>query len=112
MDRRNGDAHTPEQADSPRESHELIDRLFEAQVQRTPGAVAVSYQEQVLTYAELDARANRVAGSLLSRGIGPDQLVALCVERNLNMVVGILAILKAGGAYLPLDPAYPSDRLA
>ncbi|WP_316404955.1 AMP-binding protein, partial [Burkholderia pseudomallei] len=64
-----------------------------------------------LSYAELNARANRLAHYLQARGVGPGRLVALCAERGIEMVVGLLAILKAGGAYVPLDPAYASDRL-
>ena len=82
------------------------------QVVRTPDAVAVVYGEQSLTYAELNARANRLAHHLRSLGVKPDSLVAICVERSLEMVVGLLGILKAGGAYVPLDPAYPEERLA
>jgi len=91
---------------------ELIQELFEAQVQRAPNTVAVSYEGQSLTYGELNARANQLARYLLGRGVGPDQLVGICVERSLEMVIGLLGILKAGGAYLPLDPQYPAQRLA
>jgi amino acid adenylation domain-containing protein len=90
----------------------LIHQLFEEQVQRTPEAVAVAYEERSLTYAELNSRANQLACHLRDRGIGEERLVALCVERSLEMVVGLLGILKAGGAYIPLDPAYPHERLA
>lgn len=89
-----------------------IHELFEAQAAATPQAVAVVYEDSRLTYAELNAQANRLAHQLRELGVKPDALVAICVERCLNMVVGLLAILKAGGAYLPLDPAYPEDRLA
>ncbi|HEX7241467.1 MAG TPA: condensation domain-containing protein, partial [Longimicrobiaceae bacterium] len=88
-----------------------IHELFEAQVARTPGAVAVVYEERSLTYAELNGRANRLGHHLRERGVGPDARVAICVERSPEMVVGLLAILKAGGAYVPLDPAYPAERL-
>jgi amino acid adenylation domain-containing protein len=88
-------------------SHEL----FEAQVERTPDAVAAVYEGEALSYAELNARANRLAHALREHGVGPDARVAICVERGLEMLVGLLAILKAGGAYVPLDPAYPADRL-
>ena len=90
----------------------LIHELFEEQARRTPGAVAVVYEGQTLTYAQLDARANQLARYLGQRGIGPDQLVGICVERSLEMVVGLLGILKAGGAYVPLDPTYPVERLS
>lgn len=93
----------------PREK--LIHQLFEEQVERTPEAVAVIYEGKSLSYAELNGRANRLAHHLRAAGVGPDQLVGICVERSLEMVVGLLGILKAGGAYLPLDPAYPSERL-
>jgi amino acid adenylation domain-containing protein len=90
----------------------LVHELFEEQVERTPDAIAVVYEQQSLTYAELNDRATRLAGYLRGRGIGPDQLVGICIERSLEMVVGLLGILKAGGAYVPLDPNYPSERLA
>ncbi len=93
-----------------------LSERFAAQAARTPDAVAVSFDDgggrQTLTYAELDRRANQLAQALRARGVGPDVLVALCLERSLDMVVAILGTLKAGGAYLPLDLAYPSDRLA
>ncbi len=88
-----------------------IHELFEARAERTPNAVAVVYEDRSLTYAELNARANRLAHHLRERGVGPDARVAICVERGPEMVVGLLAVLKAGGAYVPLDPAYPADRL-
>ncbi|MBV4551044.1 non-ribosomal peptide synthase/polyketide synthase [Pseudomonas sp. SWRI102] len=87
-------------------------QLIEAQVARTPDATALVFDEQSLTYAELDARANRLAHLLRERGVRPDSLVGICVERSVEMVVGLLAIHKAGGAYVPLDPEYPQDRLA
>lgn len=86
--------------------------LFEAQVRRTPEAVAVVFQDVQLTYGQLNARANQLAYQLRRFGVGPDSLVGICVERSPEMVVGLLAILKAGGAYVPLDPSYPSERLA
>ncbi|NOT07448.1 MAG: LLM class flavin-dependent oxidoreductase, partial [Gemmatimonadales bacterium] len=89
-----------------------VHRLIEDQVARTPDRTAVVAQGQALTYRELDARANRLARRLAAAGVGPDILVGLCVERSLDMVVGLLAIHKAGGAYLPLDPSYPRERLA
>ncbi|MBE9228019.1 non-ribosomal peptide synthase/polyketide synthase [Phormidium sp. LEGE 05292] len=89
-----------------------IHQLFEEQVGRTPNAVAVVYEDQQLTYWELNCRANQLAHYLRSLGVGADVLVGLCVERSIEMVVGLLAILKAGGAYVPLDPTYPQERLA
>ncbi|WP_460091209.1 amino acid adenylation domain-containing protein [Pseudomonas sp. S2_E02] len=86
--------------------------LFEAQVQRTPQAVAVVAGEQALSYTQLNERANRLAGHLLSLGVQVDSRVAICVERSLEMVIGLLAINKAGAGYVPLDPAYPPERLA
>ena len=74
--------------------------------------MALTYEGESLTYAELNARANRLARYLRARGVGPDRLVGICLERNASMVVGLLAILKAGGAYVPLDPKYPAERLA
>ncbi|CAJ3669641.1 non-ribosomal peptide synthase [Burkholderia pseudomallei] len=90
---------------------QCIHQLFEAQVDRKPEAIALTFDGRRLSYAELNARANRLAHYLQARGVGPDRLVALCAERGIEMVVGLLAILKAGGAYVPLDPAYASDRL-
>ena len=89
-----------------------VHELFEAQVKDTPDAVAVTFEDQQLTYAELDARANQLAHHLKNLGVKPDQLVGICLDRSFEMVIGILGILKAGGAYLPLDPKYPPDRLA
>ena len=86
--------------------------LFEAQVARDPRAVAVVCDAEALSYGELNARANRLARHLIGLGVGPEVLVGICLERSVEMVVGILAILKAGGAYLPLDPDYPQERLA
>ncbi|PQQ23211.1 non-ribosomal peptide synthetase, partial [Photorhabdus luminescens] len=88
-----------------------IHQLFEQQVEQTPDAIALVYEDQTLGYEELNARANRLAHQLIALGVEPDQRVAICVSRSPAMVVGILAILKAGGAYVPLDPAYPGERL-
>ncbi|WP_143857153.1 non-ribosomal peptide synthetase, partial [Nostoc sp. 'Peltigera membranacea cyanobiont' 213] len=89
-----------------------IHQLFEEQVELTPDAVAVVYENQHLTYGELNSRANQLAHYLRSLGVKADVLVGICVERSLEMVVGLLGILKAGGAYVPLDPEYPQERLS
>ena len=89
-----------------------IHRLIEAQVARTPERTAVVFQGRSLSYAQLNARANRLAHRLQSLGVAPDMLVGLCVERSLEMIVGLLAVLKTGAAYVPLDPGYPAQRLA
>src|SRR5262249_33088009 len=78
---------------------------------RTPNAPALVHEEQSLTYAQLNSRANRLAHHLRDLGVGPDVPVAVCAQRGIEMVVGLLATLKAGGAYVPLDPAYPGERL-
>jgi amino acid adenylation domain-containing protein len=90
---------------------ELIHRLFEEQVDRTPDATAVVHEGQSLTYVELDGRADQLAHHLLGRGIGTAHRVGICVERGVEMIVGVLGILKAGAAYVPLDPNYPAERL-
>ncbi len=97
-------------ADYPRDL--CIHQLFEAQVERTPDATAVVFEDQQLTYRELNARANQLAHYLRERGVRPDTLVGICAERSLEMVIGLLGVLKAGGAYVPLDPSYPKERLA
>src|SRR5262249_4031348 len=89
-----------------------IPELFEEQVGRRPEAWAVSCEGTQLTYRELNERANQFAHYLKKLGVGPDQMVGICMERSLEMVVALLGILKAGGAYLPLDPGYPVDRLS
>ena len=89
-----------------------VHQLFEDQVRRTPDAVALVYEGQQLTYAELNTRANRLANRLGTLGVGPDVMVAICIERSTELVVGLLAVLKAGGAYVPLDPNHPQERLA
>lgn len=89
-----------------------IHELVESQVEQTPDAVAVVFEDQQLTYQELNAKANQLAQYLRKLGVRPDVLIGICVERSLEMVVGLLGILKAGGAYLALDPAYPKERLA
>ena len=89
-----------------------LHQLFEEQVERTPDAVAVIFKHQQLTYRELNAQANQLAHYLRKLGVRPEVLVGICMERSLEMVVGLLGILKAGGAYVPLDPQYPRQRLA
>ena len=89
-----------------------VHELFEEQAGRTPDAIALVFEGQQLSYRELNERANRLAHYLRKRGVGPEVRVGICVERGLEMVVGLLGILKAGGAYVPLDPQYPKERLA
>ncbi|MEX5601266.1 syringopeptin non-ribosomal peptide synthetase SypA [Pseudomonas syringae] len=91
---------------------QTIHGMFEAQAERTPEALAVVHGEQRLSYRQLNERANRLAHALRKQGVQPDSRVGICVERGPEMVVGLLAILKAGGGYVPLDPAYPVDRIA
>ncbi|MFG6101405.1 amino acid adenylation domain-containing protein [Leptothoe sp. EHU-05/26/07-4] len=98
------------QADYPKEA--CIHELFEAQVESTPDAIAIVFEEQTLTYLELNQRANRLAHYLKKLKVKPEVLVGICVERSLEMVIGLLGILKAGGAYVPIDPAYPQERIA
>jgi amino acid adenylation domain-containing protein len=89
-----------------------LHELFEAQAVRTPNDIAVVFEKQHLTYAELNARANQLAHYLRGLGVGPETLVGICMERSMNMVIGLLGILKAGGAYVPLEPTYPKERLS
>ncbi|MBJ2179845.1 non-ribosomal peptide synthase/polyketide synthase [Pseudomonas veronii] len=96
--------------DYPRER--CVHQLFEAQALAQPDAIAVQFNDDALSYAELNRRANRLAHRLIAAGVGPDVLVAVHVERSLDMAVGLLATLKAGGAYVPLDPQFPAERLA
>ena len=98
------------QVDYPREL--CLHQLFEAQAARTPEVTALVFEAKQLTWRELDGRANELAAHLQKMGVGPEVLVGICVERSLDMVIGLLGILKAGGAYVPLDPVYPQDRLA
>ena len=97
---------------TPFESDLCVHQSFERQVERTPDARALVFGGATLTYRELNERANQVAHGLIGTGVGPETLVAICVERSLEMVIGLLGILKAGGAYVPMDPAYPRARLA
>jgi len=94
------------------EPSNCIHRWFEAQAARTPEAVAVIFEEETLTYAALNCRANQLARALRRLGIGPESLVGICAHRSVDMIVGLLGILKSGGAYLPLAPDYPVERLA
>ncbi|KAB8334017.1 AMP-binding protein, partial [Scytonema tolypothrichoides VB-61278] len=89
-----------------------LHELFEEQVQKTPDVVAVVFEDERLTYSELNTKANQLAHYLLELGVGPEVLVGVCVERSVEMVVALLGILKAGGAYVPIDPEYPQERLA
>src|SRR6266550_4745706 len=89
-----------------------VHQLIEEQVQRTPEAPAAVFEDQQLTYREVNCRANQLAHALQARGVGPEVLVGVCLERSLDLVVALLAILKTGGAYVPLDPTYPAERLA
>src|SRR5206468_9866854 len=85
--------------------------LFDIQVAKNPDATAIISDDATLNYRELDERANRLANYLRKLGVGPDQCVGLCLERGLEMMLGVLGILKAGSAYVPLDPSYPAERL-
>jgi amino acid adenylation domain-containing protein len=98
--------------ETPYSQDRCIQELFEEQVERTPDAVAVVFEEQQLTYRELNRRANQLAHHLRALGVGPGVLVGICAERSVEVVVGLLGILKTGGAYVPLDPAYPKERLS
>ncbi len=91
--------------------HQCIHQLFEEQVERTPDAIAVVFEQQKLTYQALNEKANQLAHYLHELGVKPETLVGICVERSLEMVIGLLGILKAGGAYVSLDPTYPQERL-
>ncbi|HEX6184596.1 MAG TPA: amino acid adenylation domain-containing protein [Pyrinomonadaceae bacterium] len=97
---------------APRRADECLHRLFEAQAAARPDSIAVSFDGEQVTYAELNRRANRLAHTLRARGVGPESLVGICLEPSVEMVAAILGVLKAGGAYLPLDPSYPRERLA
>src|SRR5215210_6665695 len=96
-------------AEYPRDR--CVHELFEEQVERAPDTVAVVFEEQQLTYRELNRRANQLAHHLRALGVGPETLVGICLERGIDLVVALFATLKAGGAYVPLDPFYPLERL-
>ncbi len=98
--------------DSVEPPESCLHELFAAQSQLTPDAIALEFEDETLTYAELNARANQLAHYLRKFGVGPDVLVGLCLEPSLELIIGLLGILKAGGAYLPIDPAYPKERLS
>jgi len=89
-----------------------LPELFQAQVARTPDAVAVVFEGEELTYGELNARSNQLARLLVQRGVGPESLVAIALQRSADLVVALLAVLKAGGAYVPIDPSFPAERVA
>ena len=92
--------------------HVCVQQLFEEQAHTTPDSLAVVCEDQFISYEDLNVEANRLAHHLIVLGVKPDDRVAICVERSVAMVIGVLAIVKAGGAYVPIDPAYPSERLA
>lgn len=94
------------------ERDQCVHRLFEAQVAKTPDKIALVFGDESLSYAQLNARANAVAAKLQDLGVGPDDLVGVCVARSLEMMIALLGVLKAGGAYVPLDPNYPAERLS
>ena len=92
-------------------SEKCVQELFEAMVDTSPERIALVFGQAQMTYGQLEVKANRLARRLREYGVGPDVLVGLCLERSMELVVGILGILKAGGAYVPLDPTYPTERL-
>mgnify|MGYP000741746714 CR=1 FL=1 len=96
---------------SESDAHVTLAGLFDEQVERTPDALALDYAGTQLTYAQFDARANRLARELVAAGVGPDSLVGLAMRRSIDLLVSMYAIVKAGGAYVPLDPDHPADRL-
>ena len=98
------------QADYPQNL--CLHQLFEEQVKKTPDNIAVSFENRQLTYQQLNQRANQVAHHLQKANVVQEVMVGVCLERSLNLIIGILGILKAGASYVPLDPAYPYDRLA
>jgi amino acid adenylation domain-containing protein len=109
LERQQIDRWNQTQFDYPQDK--CLHQLFEARVAQNPEAIAIAYRGQYLTYRELEQKANRLASHLRHLGVTAETLVGICVERSLEMVIGLFAILKAGGAYLPLDPNYPQARL-
>jgi amino acid adenylation domain-containing protein len=104
--------HAEAQRKTQRREEESLSRLFEIQVEKTPAIIALTFENESLTYAELNSRANQLAHRLRKLGVGPESMVGICMERSVEMVVGLLGIIKAGAAYVPLDPEYPEQRLA
>ena len=100
------------QTETNRSDARCVHQLFEAQVEQVPDSVAVIFEQERLTYRELNSRANQLAHHLQGVGIGPEDLVGVALDRSLELIVGLVGVLKAGAAYLPLDPAYPVERLA
>ncbi|MDE9567162.1 AMP-binding protein, partial [Xenorhabdus bovienii] len=90
----------------------FIHQLFEQQAERTPNAIALVFGDSQLSYAELNRHANQLAHSLIASGVRPDDRIAICVARSLDMIIGMYGILKAGAGYIPLAPEYPAERLA
>ena len=90
---------------------DTIHSLFQAQVLRRPNSIAAVFEDQCISYAELNIKANRLAHYLKKEGIQPDSSVAICMDRTLDLLIVMLGILKAGGAYVPLDPTHPKERL-
>ncbi|MEV4313135.1 amino acid adenylation domain-containing protein [Actinocrispum sp. NPDC049592] len=107
----NPDAARLDELDIPAERHLTVPELFERQVAETPDAIALVFQDQEITFADLNARANRLAHHLRATGIGPETIVGSCLERGVEPVVVLLAVLKAGGVYVPFDPEHPAERL-
>jgi amino acid adenylation domain-containing protein len=103
---------SPAPAIGAKSTPQAVHHLVEAQVNKTPQAIAIEFADQSITYTDLNQRANQLAHHLQSLGVQPDSLIGICMERSIDLIVAILAILKAGAAYLPLDMAYPSDRLS
>jgi non-ribosomal peptide synthetase component F len=100
------------QTEAPYAAQMCVHQLFEAQVKHSPDAIALVFEDQRLTYRELNRRANQLAHRLRTHGVGAEVLVGICMDRSLEILVAILGVFKAGGAYVPLDPAYPAERLA
>ena len=101
-----------EQYCAQRRASRLRSRSVSVQARRTPNQTALVFRDQSLTYAELDRRSDIVAAHLRELGIGPDKMVAVCVDVSLEMMIGLLGVLKAGGAYVPVDPKYPAERIS